>query len=88
MLLNFPVADITLQPFGRRLQATRRARGVELEWLADRAAVSRLTLALAEQGRARLSSAELHRIVNALGLSLQFLQTDADPARLRPFRLH
>ncbi len=86
MLVHLPAQDPKRLLFGRRLHDVRLARGVDIAWLSERAGVSKTTLGLVEQGRSSLSSAELHRVTNALGLPLTFLVTEGgDLTRLRRF---
>ena len=59
-----------LRELGRRLRAARRAQGLGLAELADRADVSRRYLTETEAGRANPSALVLARLARAVGLSL------------------
>lgn len=84
MIIDLPAVDPALAVLGRRLRLVREARGFSLHQLADDVRVSPARLGLAEQGRVRLASTELHALIGALHISLRLLYADADVAALRP----
>ena len=56
---------------------------MDVAWLADKTGVAKVTLGLAEQGRCRLTSAELFAVTNGLRLPIDFLMTDRDLKALK-----
>jgi transcriptional regulator with XRE-family HTH domain len=82
MIIAFPTQrDMRL---GSDLRRIREARGVSLGRLAKESRLEPARLTLAEQGRAHLSSAELHSVINALHIPLELLfQAPDDLSRLR-----
>jgi transcriptional regulator with XRE-family HTH domain len=82
MIVSFPMRqDVRL---GGDLRRIREARGVSVGRLAQESRLEAHRLTLAEQGRAHLSSAELHAVINALHIPLELLfQPPRDLSRLR-----
>ena len=84
MIISLPPVVTEQCAVGRRVRDVRQARGVSIEQLATEARLPSLRLRLAEQGRARLSSAELHGVIMSLHISLDLLfEPDIDISRLR-----
>jgi transcriptional regulator with XRE-family HTH domain len=83
VLISLPPVDPDLVTLGRRLHDVREARGLSLEDLAAAADIAKTQIAMAEQGRLRLSSSQLHAVVNALRLPLQLLFARSDLKALR-----
>jgi transcriptional regulator with XRE-family HTH domain len=83
VLISLPPVDPELLTLGRRLHDVREARGLSLEDLAVAAAIAKTQIAMAEQGRLRLTSSQLHAVVNALRLPLQLLFARSDLKALR-----
>jgi hypothetical protein len=83
-VIAFPrTEDVRL---GRGIQRVRQARGLSLARLAAETRLDPLRLDLAEHGRTRLSSAELHAVINALHAPLALLfQPSTDLSALRKF---
>jgi transcriptional regulator with XRE-family HTH domain len=81
-VVAFPQAeDVRL---GRGIRRLREARGLNLARLAGESRLDPTRLDLAEHGRAHLSSAELHAVINALHAPLGLLfATSADLSALR-----
>ena len=81
-VVAFPSAhDVRL---GRGIQRVREARGLTLARLALESRLDASRLDQAEHGRTRLSSAELHAVINALHAPLDLLfDTPADLSALR-----
>ena len=75
--------DRSHPPFGDRLRAERRARGLSLRDLAERLDMSPSLISQIETGRARPSVSTLYALANELAVSIDellFLETDrADP---------
>jgi transcriptional regulator with XRE-family HTH domain len=70
-VVDFPrTDDIRL---GRGIRRVREARGLTIARLAIETRLDPDRLDLAEHGRARLSSAELHAVINALHAPLELL---------------
>jgi transcriptional regulator with XRE-family HTH domain len=86
MIVELPAVDPGLAELGRRLRRVREARRLSVAQLGQAARAAPSRLALAEQGRARLTSAELHALINALRIPLDLLFRDADVSRLRPLQ--
>jgi transcriptional regulator with XRE-family HTH domain len=84
VIIPLPAADDAEAALGRQLRRVREARGFSLDRLGEEARLARLRLALAEQGRTRLTAAELHAIISALRIPLGLLYApEADLAKLR-----
>lgn len=83
-VIAFPrVEDVRL---GRGIRRLREARGLTVARLASESRLDLDRLDLAEQGRAHLTSAELHAVINALHAPLGLLfQPSADLSALRKF---
>lgn len=85
MIISLPPVNADLEVFGRRLKAIREARGLGLERLADEARLGHAELSMAEHGRLRLNSIQLHALTTALHVSPRILFEPAiDVARIRP----
>ena len=84
MIIEFPAADPVQAALGRRLRLVREARGLSAQALAGRCGFSTARLGLAETGRTRLTSAELHALITELRIPLGLLYASADVSRLRP----
>jgi transcriptional regulator with XRE-family HTH domain len=66
------------------VRAIREARGLSLEHLAQDAHLTPRDLAMAEAGRLRLSSGQLHDLICALHIPMSLmLQNSADLSQLR-----
>jgi ribosome-binding protein aMBF1 (putative translation factor) len=85
MIISLPPVDPEQLALGRRLRAVREARGVSAERLAGAARLSRADLALAEQGRLRLTATQLHGMIHALRIPLRLLFEGRDLTALRRF---
>ena len=84
MIIHLPAVDPAQAALGGRLRRVREARGFSLEALAAQGGLPPARLALAESGRTRLTSAELHALICALHISLGLLQAEGvDLSRLR-----
>jgi transcriptional regulator with XRE-family HTH domain len=84
MIISLPPVRPDLAVVGQRLRAVRQARGLELDDLAQRAHLPAAELSLAETGRARLDSAQLHAVIDALHVSPRILfEPGLDLSRLR-----
>jgi transcriptional regulator with XRE-family HTH domain len=82
MVVVFPRAEDL--HFGRDLRRVREARGFSLDQLASRSGLGAERLALAEQGRNRLTATELHALINTLRIPLGLLfSPPADLSALR-----
>ena len=87
MIIPFPAADAGQCAVGRRLRDVREARGLTLEHLAGDALITPARLRLAEHGRTRLTSSELHALIISLHISLGLLfEPLADVSGLRRLR--
>ena len=73
MIISLPPVSADLEAVGRRLKAVREARGLPLADLADQARLSHAELSMAEHGRLRLASAQLHALITALHVSPRIL---------------
>lgn len=73
MIISLPPVSADLEAVGRRLKAVREARGLLLADLADRARLSHADLSMAEHGRLRLASAQMHALITALHVSPRIL---------------
>jgi len=86
VIIRLPEVDLAQAALGGRLRRARQARGLTRYALARAAGLTALQLGLAEQGRLRLSSVELHALTGALHISPRLLhEPGADLDRLRPF---
>ncbi|MDB5446342.1 MAG: hypothetical protein JWQ97_1659 [Phenylobacterium sp.] len=85
MIIPLPAVDPAQAALGGRLRRVRQARGFSPEALAAQSGLSPARLGLAESGRTRLTSAELHALISALHISLGLLHAEgADVSGLRP----
>lgn len=85
MIISLPPVNADLEVLGRRLRAIREARGLGLERLAAEARLSHAELSMAEHGRLRLDSVQLHAVTTALHISPRILFEPAiDVSKLRP----
>ena len=84
MIIDLPAVDVAQAVLGRRLRRVREARGFSVHELAAASRLGPARLGLAEQGRTRLTSAELHALIDALHISLPLLYGDADVSALKP----
>lgn len=85
MIIQLPTADPALAGLGLQLRRVREARGFDVHRLAGETQIAASRLGLAEQGRARLTSAELHAVIGALHITLGLLHApDVDVRMLRP----
>ena len=84
MIIDLPAVDLAQAVLGRRLKRVREARGFSVHELAAASGVTPARLRLAEQGRTRLISAELHALIEALHISLGLLYGEADVSALKP----
>lgn len=85
MIISLPPVNADLEVLGRRLRAIREARGLRLERLADEARLGHAELSMAEHGRLRLDSIQLHALTTALHISPRILFEPAiDVSKLRP----
>lgn len=73
MIISLPPVSADLEAVGRRLKAVREARGLALDDLADRARIPHTQLSMAEHGRLRLPSAQMHALITALHVSPRIL---------------
>ena len=86
MIISLPPVNAELEAVGRRIRAIREARGLCLERLADEARLGHAELSMAEHGRARLDSAQLHALTSALHISPRMLFEPAlDVSLIRRF---
>ncbi len=86
MIISLPPVNADLEVLGRRLRAIREARGLGLERLAGEMRLSHAELSMAEHGRLRLDSAQLHALTTALRISPRILFEQAiDVSKIRPF---
>ena len=69
MIISLPPVSADLEAVGRRLKAVREARGLALDDLAGRAGIPHTQLSMAEHGRWRPSSAQMHALITALHVS-------------------
>lgn len=84
MIIQLPTADPAQADLGQQLRRIREARGFDVHRLAAETQIPASRLGLAEQGRARLTSAELHAVIGALHIPLGLLQAhDVDVRTLR-----
>jgi hypothetical protein len=83
VIIDLPRVDPAQAALGRRLRRVRQARGFSVLGLGARAGLAPARLRLGEQGRIRLTSAELHALIGALHISLGLLYADSDLSGLR-----
>ena len=85
MIIELPPIDPLQAALGQQLRRLRQARGLSAGELAAACDLRPSRLGMAEQGRTRLTSAELHALTNALQVSLRLLMDrGADLSRLKP----
>jgi transcriptional regulator with XRE-family HTH domain len=76
--------DKTQTALGRRLRLVREARGFTTERLAAACGMAPSRLGMVEQGRVRLTSAEMFALTTALRIPLHLLHAEGgDLSRLR-----
>jgi transcriptional regulator with XRE-family HTH domain len=86
MIIDLPPIEPVQAVLGQRLRRVREARGLSAGRLAATCRLTPSRLSLAEQGRTRLTSVELHAVINALHIPLGLLMgREVDVSRLRPF---
>ena len=73
MIISLSPVRADLAVIGQRLRSVRQARGLEVDDLARRAHLPSSELSLAESGRARLDSAQVHALTDALHVSPRIL---------------
>ena len=84
MVIELPPIDPVQAALGRQMRRIREARGLTSHELAIGTRIGAARLGLAEQGRLRLTSAELHAIISVLQISLRLLhEPTADLSALR-----
>jgi transcriptional regulator with XRE-family HTH domain len=84
VIIELPSIDPVQAALGAQLKRLRRARGLTLHELAEEIEISPARLGLGEQGRIRLTSAELHGVTAALHIPMRLLwEPTADLTRLR-----
>ena len=85
MIISLPPIEPGHAVIGQRLRRVREARGLSSGRLAALCELAPSRLGLAEQGRTRLTSAELHALITALHIPLGLLMArEVDVSRLRP----
>jgi transcriptional regulator with XRE-family HTH domain len=84
VIIELPAVDPGQAAVGGRLRGVRTRRGLSVHRLAAETGLAPTRLGLAEQGRTRLTSAELHAVIGALRIPLTLLFADTDLSRLRP----
>lgn len=85
MIISLPPVNTGLEAVGRRLRAIREARGLGLQQLADEIRLNQAELSMAEHGRRRLDSAQLHALTTALHVSPRIVfETTVDISKIRP----
>lgn len=85
MIIDLPPIDPVQAALGRQMRRIREARGLAVQDLARETRIGAARSGLAEHGRLRLTSAELHAVIDALHISLRLLhEPTADISRLRP----
>lgn len=77
MVIELPPIDPLHAVVGRQLRRVREARGVGVQQLAIETGLGAARIGLAEQGRVRLTSAELHAVIGALRIPLRLLHEPA-----------
>jgi transcriptional regulator with XRE-family HTH domain len=86
VIIQLPSIDERCRVLGERLKAVREARGLTLEALARLSELSVADLSLAEHGRVRLTSSQLHGVIGALRIPLAMLFVHhVDLTRMRRF---
>lgn len=84
MIISLPSANADLLAVGRRLHEVREARGLGLEALAGAVGLTQAELSLAEHGRLRLNSVQMHAVTDALHVSPRIMfEPGIDVSRLR-----
>ena len=84
MVIELPPIDPVQAALGRQMRRIREARGFGVQQLAIETRIGAARLGLAEHGRVRLTSAELHAVIAALHIPLGLLhEPSADLSRLR-----
>jgi transcriptional regulator with XRE-family HTH domain len=85
VIIDLPPIEPAQAAIGHRLRRVREARGLTTGRLAQACNLAPSRLGLAEQGRARLTSVELHALICALHIPLGLLMApQVDVSRLRP----
>jgi transcriptional regulator with XRE-family HTH domain len=85
MIISLPPVNADLEAVGRRIRSVREARGLGLDRLAVETRLSSAELSMAEHGRLRLSSVQLHALTSVLHISPRVLfETQIDVSRIRP----
>ena len=84
MVIELPPIDPVQAALGRQMRRIREARGVTAQELAIQTRIAASRVGMAEQGRLRLTSAELHAVISVLQISLRLLhEPTADLTALR-----
>lgn len=84
MIIELPPIDPVQAALGRQMRRIREARGWAVHQLSSETQIGAARIGLAEQGRVRLTSAELHAVIAALKISLRLLhEPTADLSGLR-----
>ena len=84
MIIPFPTVSSSQIDLGRRVRAIRVARGFSLERLALEAHLTPRDMRLAEEGRLRLDTEQLHALTSALHVPLGLVFAgSADLSQLR-----
>lgn len=73
MIISLPPLDAELGRLGARMREVREARGLSLSTLSAETRISAADLSLAEHGRARLTSTQVHALTSALHVSPRIL---------------
>jgi transcriptional regulator with XRE-family HTH domain len=85
VIIALPPIDAAQAALGQRLRRVRQARGFTGAALAAACDLTPSRLGLAEQGRTRLTSVELHALTTALHVPIAFLMAERlELDRLRP----
>jgi transcriptional regulator with XRE-family HTH domain len=69
-----------LQQFGRRVRAARILKGLSLQRCADQAGISYSNLSVIERGKRSMYVEHLPALAKALGVDVQYLLGEEDPA--------
>ena len=86
MIIDLPPIEPVQAVLGQRLRLVREARGLTAGRLAATCQLAPSRLSLAEQGRIRLTSVELHALINALHIPIGLLMArEVDVSALRRF---
>jgi transcriptional regulator with XRE-family HTH domain len=84
MVIELPPIDPMQAALGRQMRRVREARGLDVHALAVETHIGAARIGLAEHGRVRLTSAELHAVIAALRIPLRLLhEPTADLSGLR-----